>query len=213
MSYRGGMAFPQKLLNDNEQLVLDLRPHWWFMAGSTALLVAAVAVGLLALSADVADPLKIGAAVLVVVALGYFGIRYARWATTDFVLTTDRIISRYGLLSKSGVEIPLDRVNTVFFNQSLFERMLRAGDLVIESASERGAQSFTDIRRPAAVQREIYVQIEANENRKFDRMGGGGGGRELSIPEQIEKLAELEARGVLSKAEFDAKKAALLDRM
>lgn len=206
------MAFPQKLLNDNEQLVLDLRPHWWFMAGSTALLVAAVAVGLLALSADVADPLKIGAAVLVVVALGYFGIRYARWATTDFVLTTDRIISRYGLLSKSGIEIPLDRVNTVFFNQSLFERMLRAGDLVIESASERGAQSFTDIRRPAAVQREIYVQIEANENRKFDRMGGSGS-RELSIPEQIEKLAELEARGVLSKAEFDAKKAALLDRM
>ena len=39
------------------------------------------------------------------------------------------------------------------------------------------------------------------------------GRRELSIPEQIEKLDELRQRGVITREEFEAKKAQLLDRM
>ena len=67
---------------------------------------------------------------------------------------------------------------------------------------------------------EIYRQIEANENRKFDRMRSGPGadptqvqGAPSTIPEQIDQLAELHQRGVLSDAEFQRKKAELLERM
>jgi hypothetical protein len=60
------------------------------------------------------------------------------------------------------------------------------------------------------VQNEIYRQIEASQTRDADRSAGR---RELSIPEQIDKLDELRSRGVISQAEFDAKKAQLLDRM
>jgi hypothetical protein len=98
--------------------------------------------------------------------------------------------------------------------------MLGSGDLVIESAGEMGRQNFSNVRHPSAVQNEIYRQIEANENRKFDRVGAsaaagshGGPGAEGSIPEQIRELDELRRQGLLTDAEFAAKKQQLLDRM
>ena len=86
------------------------------------------------------------------------------------MITTDRLIYRHGVLSKHGIEIPLERVNTVFFSQSILERMVGSGDLVIESAGELGRQDFSNVRKPSAVQNEIHKQMEANENRKFDRV-------------------------------------------
>ncbi len=99
-----------------------------------------------------ADPapnlLNLIVAVGVLAALGWFGFTYLRWTTTSFIVTTDRLISRVGVLSRSGIEIPLEKINTVFFRQSLFERIIKSGDLEIESASEEGTQDFSDIRRP-----------------------------------------------------------------
>ncbi len=129
------------------------------------------------------------------------------------MVTSQRVIHRVGVISKHGIEVPLERINTVFFNQSVFERMLGAGDLGIESAGERGSETFEDVRKPAIVQNEIYRQMEANSN----RARGGGPAvtqqAQLSIPEQIEKLDELRKRGVISEQEFAAKKADLLNRM
>ncbi|MBV9952529.1 MAG: PH domain-containing protein [Acidimicrobiia bacterium] len=126
-----------------------------------------------------------------------------------FVLTSDRILTRRGWISKSGVEIPLERINTVFFNQSLFERMIGAGDLAIESAGERGTETMTDIRKPAVVQREIYVQMESNENRKFDRARAPSSSG-ISTAEQLEKLHNLLQQGAITQAQFEAERAKLI---
>jgi len=85
-----------------------------------------------------------------------------------------------------------------------------AGDLLIESGGEQGQQRFSNIRRPFEVQNEIYRQMERSAARDMDRMAGR---RQLSVPEQIEKLDELRQKGVISQAEFDAKKAQLLRQM
>jgi uncharacterized membrane protein YdbT with pleckstrin-like domain len=214
------VPFSRKLLNSDEEIVLDLHPHWWFFFQPLVTLVGAVILGILLFSniLDLPDVFNVPAGVVILVALGWFGIRYAQWITTNFVVTTDRLIYRSGVLSKHGVEIPLDRVNTVFFSQRLIERMLGAGDLVIESAGEMGRQSFTNVRKPSAVQNEIYKQMEANENRKFDRVGRGAGtaggeSREPSIPDQIHRLDELRRSGAITEDEYQAKKTQLLDRM
>ena len=93
--------------------------------------------------------------------------------------------------------------------------MLGSGDLVIESASETGQQHFTDVRKPSAVQNEIYRQMEANENRKFDRAGSSlaANAGQGSIPAQIRELEALRRDGVLSDEEFHQAKQELLDRM
>ena len=226
------MAFPRNLLNEREELVLDLRPHWFFLAKQALALFVAVVFGIAVLAAldsgGAKSVLSIVAGVAVIGTLAWFGWSYAVWNTTMFVLTSDRIVTRRGVLSKQGVEIPLERVNTVFFKQSVFERMLGSGDLAIESAGERGTESFSNIRKPSIVQKEIYVQMEHNENRKFDRINPAAHAAAAApaapgpndptavagdIPAQIEKLAELHQRGVLSDAEYQRKKAELLERM
>jgi uncharacterized membrane protein YdbT with pleckstrin-like domain len=209
------VAFPRRLLNDEEDIALDLHPHWWFFAPQLTGLVGAIVLGVVVLVFDVHEILKGAVGILVLGCLIWFGVRYAVWSTTNFVVTTDRLIYRHGVISKHGIEIPLERVNTVFFSQSLFERMLRSGDLVIESAGEMGRQSFSNVRKPSAVQNEIYRQMEDNENRKFDRIGAARGPstQEDSIPAQIRELDELRRQGVLSEDEFAKKKQQLLDRM
>jgi uncharacterized membrane protein YdbT with pleckstrin-like domain len=199
------VPFPKKLLHDTEELVLDLRPHWWFLAGPVVVLVLALA--LLAFTLQTGNDWdQLVAAGLAVLALLWFLVRYAKWTTTNLALTSDRLIYRSGVVAKQGIEIPLERINTVFSNQSMFERIIRAGDLVVESGGERGQQSFKDIPKPLGVQNEIYRQMEANNARMYQ----GRGGSTLSVAEQLEKLDDLRRRGVIDDAEFESQKRALL---
>jgi uncharacterized membrane protein YdbT with pleckstrin-like domain len=207
------VAFNRKLLNAGEDVVLDLHPHWYFFVRPLLVLVVSSVIGVLLLMWGW-EGLPLAVVGLVVLgSLVWFGVTYAQWVTTHFVITTDRLIYRHGVLAKRGIEIPLERVNTVFFSQSIFERVLGSGDLVIESAGEQGRQEFDNVRKPSAVQNEIYLQMEANENRKFDRIGNRSGPAEASIPAQIAELDSLRQQGVISDQEFQAKKAQLLDRM
>jgi uncharacterized membrane protein YdbT with pleckstrin-like domain len=210
------VPFPRKLLNEREDIVLDLHPHWWYFSPPLFALVGSIVLGIV-VWVSTWDWAQIPVGILILGCLLWFGLRYARWMTTNFVVTTDRLIYRHGVLAKHGIEIPLDRVNTVFFRQSIFERLVSGGDLVIESAGEMGRQAFSNVRNPSAVQNEIYRQIEANENRKFDRVGQSvaavGDDREASIPAQIRELDELRKQGLVTEEEFVAKKQQLLDRM
>jgi uncharacterized membrane protein YdbT with pleckstrin-like domain len=206
------VPLPRKLLNEGEEVVLDLHPHWWFLAPQTAALVGAILLGALVLLNVDNGIIQLLSGFLILVALGWWIVRYVDWRSTNFVVTTDRLIHRHGVLAKHGIEIPLERVNNVLFSQRLFERLLGAGDLVIESAGESGRQAFSDVRKPSAVQNEIYRQIEANENRKFDRIGQGHGGGQLSVADELAKLDRLRRDGVLSEDEFAAEKARLLGR-
>lgn len=198
--------------------MLDLRPHVWFMARPGAALLVAVIAGIAALT-KAPQFVQIAAAVLLLFAAIWFGWMYLTWVTTNFVVTTDRCIYRKGVIAKSGIEIPLERINTVFFEQGVWERMIGAGDLAIESAGESGRQEFDNVRAPSEVQNIIYQEMEDNENRKFDRINrneaasGATAVSAASVPQQIEELDGLRRRGLISDAEFDQKKADLLRRM
>ncbi len=203
------MPYPKKLLNDYETVALDLHPHWWFFAEPVLALVSSIVAGILVrvfLDGDSEKILTYVAIVAIIASVIWLAARYAKWANTNFVITSDRIIFRSGVLSKSGIEIPLERVNNVLFNQGIFERMLGAGDLLIESGGEAGQQRFTDVRRPERVQNLIHSQMEVNESRRF---GGGAGGTDVAT--QLEKLEGLVERGTISQDEFEQQKRRLLD--
>lgn len=197
-------------MNDYETVALDLHPHWWYFSEPVSALVASIVLGIaakVAVDGDTEDVLSWIAIVLIVVSALWLIFRYAKWATTNFVITSDRIIFRSGIIAKSGIEIPLERVNNVLFNQSIFERVLGAGDLLIESGGEAGQQRFTDIRRPERVQNLIHAQMEVNEARRFSGVGGGGS----DVATQLEKLEGMLERGTLTQEEFDDQKRKLLE--
>lgn len=205
------MGFPKKYLNEGEEIILDLRPHWFFIFGPGIVLALALFLAIWVSQNVDSDFVLFPALALALAALLFFLVRYAQWLTTDFVLTTDRLIYRKGVLARQGREIPLERVNNVSYEQSLFQRMMRAGDLLVESAGESGQSNFGHFADPQGTQNEIHRAIEAAAARDADRMAGGR--RELSPLEQLEKLEELRQRGVISQAEFEVKKAQLLDRL
>ena len=135
---------------------------------------------------------------------------YVKWANTNFVITSDRLIFRYGVIGKNGIEIPLERVNNVNFRQSIFERFVGAGDLVIESGGEDGASRFTDIRKPEQVKNLIHSQMEVNEQRRGGFYPSSAPVPAVDVASQLEKLEGLLHRGSLSREEFDAQKRKLL---
>jgi len=216
------MPYPESELHASEELILDLHPHWWFFAKSVAGLAVAVVVAVFVLAQGWSWA-NVPVALFVFGTLVWFVQRYIAWVSTHFVLTSDRVIFRSGIISKHGIEIPLERINTIFFHQRIFERLLGLGDLEIESASKDGAQPFEDIQNPSGVQNEIYQQMEANEvksaRRAADAIVEAQAGTVrpadsgVSIPDQIAQLSKLRDSGALTEEEFQAKKAQLLDRM
>ena len=209
------MAFSDKHLNDGEEVVLDLHPHWYFLFPRGALLVILIGLWLLSLMVDgtARTVAQVAVGLGVLVALIWFVLRLIEWWSTQFVVTTERCIHRSGVLTKRGIEVPLDRIHTVFFNQTLLERFLRSGDIGIESAGENSQQTFSDIIGPLNVQRTIYQQIEEYENRRQDRLGRvvrGSTEPSTSVADEVQKLHELFESGALTREEFEAQKAKLL---
>jgi uncharacterized membrane protein YdbT with pleckstrin-like domain len=205
------MGFPRRLLAENEQLILDLRPHWISLVlpiGATGLIVAAVVAALAYVPATWPNWVAWAAVVVGVILLIAYPVRFfVDWVTSHFVVTTDRLIHREGWFAKRSMEIPLENVNDVRFNQSVFERLIKAGDLTIESAGEFGQQNFTDIRDPENVQKVIYEIGEQNKQRMYT--GGRGA---PSIADELDKLDRLRDEGVISNEEFEAQKARLLEQ-
>lgn len=209
------MPYPKKNLNANESIALDMHPHWWYFAEPAFSLVLAIAIGIVVLSQtdSGSDARKAGGWIalilLVVTALWLLG-RYLKWVTTNFVITSQRLIFRQGVFAKSGIEIPLERVNNVNFNQSVFERVLGAGDLLIESGGEDGQQRFTDIRHPDKVQNLVHAQMEGLAMRRGGYAAAAKSGGD-DFTAQLERLEGLLERGSITQEEFDAQKRKLLD--
>ncbi len=212
------VRFPRSLLADHEKLVVDLRPHWIALVGPATVLVLVILAEIL-LFANFDPPSMVTWLVLLAgaVVLIAFPVRaFLAWVTSHFVVTTDRVIHRSGWLAKRSMEMPLERINDVTFTQSVFERVVGAGSLRIQSASEYGQNHFRDIRRPEDVQKLIYEMAEANEA----RMRGTGDARTETIEtdadsplDEIEQLARMKDEGIISEEEFETQKRRLLGRL
>ena len=211
------MPYPKKNLNANESIALDMHPHWWYFAEPAFALVVSIVIGIVVLTqTDSGSSARkaggwIALILLVVTAFWLLG-RYLKWVTTNFVITSQRLIFRQGVFAKSGIEIPLDRVNNVNFNQTVFERILGAGDLLIESASEDGQQRFTDIRHPDKVQNLVHAQMEVLAQRRGGYASASASGTPGAgdVTAQLERLEGLLQRGTISQEEFDAQKHKLI---
>jgi uncharacterized membrane protein YdbT with pleckstrin-like domain len=207
------VAFPKKLLTAGEELIIDARPHWIALVGpvaATVVLAAGLIYGLVKVD-NSAGQLAIAAVVLILFVI-YPLRRFIQWITSHFVVSNQRIIHRQGWIAKTSMEVPLQRINDVRFHQSVFERMVGAGDLIIESAGTRGQEVFSDIRHPEAMQRTIY---ERAQTREMGMSGGGAAAAPAPAPgpsatEELARLADLRDRGVLTDEEFQAQKAKLL---
>ena len=166
------MGYPDNVLAGDEQVVLHRHPHWKRLIGPVIVLIlasAAASFGSAVVSSTSWDPTAkrvvfwvIGAIWLVLI--GWLTLLpFLNWLTTHFVITDRRVMFRHGLLSRSGIDIPLARINSVEFRHRLIDRILRTGTLIVESASQDPLE-FYDIPRVEQVHALLYHEV-------FDTLG------------------------------------------
>jgi len=157
----------------DERLVLLLHPHWKTLIRPILIAALVVAVVLIAEvlipggSGAVAARGAVGVAAVLVLMLLLI-VPLLRWRTTTYELTTKRLRTRYGIVTRRGRDIPLTRISDVSFEKGLLDRLLGAGRLVVESAGEHGQIVLTDIPHVEDVQATLFRLVE-DEQRRLER--------------------------------------------
>lgn len=174
------MAYPDDLLSPSEHVVIHKHPHWKMLLLPVLVLLVVVGAGsaLVALASDLtwaSVAWAIIAAVALVLVAWLVLTPLVRWRTTHFILTSDRVMYREGVLKRTGLDIPLTRINSVRFEHSLLDRLLGCGTLIIESASDEPLE-FDDIPGVEQVHSMLYREINDNPDDDFqpeDRVTDG----------------------------------------
>jgi uncharacterized membrane protein YdbT with pleckstrin-like domain len=150
------VAISKNLLNEGESIVVDTRTH------PKALLLPILAlVVFLAIAVFVQTVVDQHVLTLVVWALAAIGIIWfflrplLIWLTATYTITTRRLITRHGVITRRGHDIPLTRVSDVAYEKDLIDRMLGCGTLVISDASTHGQVALPDIPHVEDVQRKL----------------------------------------------------------
>ena len=206
------MSWPEDTLTEGESIVTQFRPHWKLLAIPTlwflAVVVAIVAVVRWVPGRGIWDLLAVA---VLLVAFVWLVVRpVVDWYYTRYVLTTERLITRRGLIGRHGVEIPLENITNVNFEQTILERMLGAGDLLVESAGETGQSEFLDIPHPDRFQAVLY-KVREQRTLELRGMGGASSPRVPDTAERLRQLAALRDEGIIDEAEYEEKRRELLE--
>lgn|GEM_PF-211233 len=155
------MPISTRLLDDDEEVLVDLRPHWVFLSGPAALTAVALAVAITVVVRFPNAPIGVAwvLAAMVVVPAVWLVARVVRWLGISLVVTTYRVIYRRGIVGRDLVQVRLQRVAEVHYTQTLIDRVIGSGRLVIELIGD-SPMAVDDVRRPRALQRVVNRQLD-----------------------------------------------------
>ena len=210
------MGWPEDSLSEGEVVETEFRQHWKLLIVPIAWFVLAlIIIGVIAWivpDGDTWDWVQLVLTLAVVGAAIWFVVRpIVSWLTTRYVLTNERLVTRRGLIAKAGIEIPLENITNVNFSQTAIERMLGAGDLLVESAGTTGQSEFKNIPRPDNFASLLY---KVREERAVSMQGGTVvQARDSDPTEQLQRLKKLHDDGILTDEEYQAKRQKLVDEI
>ncbi len=163
------MGISPKLLSDGEHVIVSTRTHWKaLILPVLALLVTCAAAGFLLSqlpSGSSHDPLMWVVLAVAAGAIGWFSLRpFVIWLTAEYTVTNRRLISRLGVFTRTGRDIPLYRINDVSYERDLIDRALGCGTLVIAVASEEGRSVLPDVPHVERLQLQITDLLFGNDD-------------------------------------------------
>jgi len=206
------MGYPKRLLTTGEEIVREFRPHWRMLViplvWTLVLAAAVVLTWIYPPEQGWFDWGVTGIAALAWLVLGLYPL--ISWFFTLYVLTNERLIARSGVLARHGLEIPLEQINDLSFHQSVVERALRCGDLLIESAGEQGQSRFSNIPEPEQFHSLLYRVREERTRALQGHHGAAPAPQGDDAVSRLERLAKLQADGMISREEYEAEKKKIL---
>ena len=154
------MGISSKLLNEGETVVLSTRTHAKALLWPLVLLVVGLVIGV---AGQVYLPGIAALAVWILVAVGvvWWVVRpILVWASATYTLTTRRLITRRGVITRRGHDIPLSRISDVAYEHGPIDRLLGCGTLIISDASTHGRVVLHDIPEVEETQRKIHELLD-----------------------------------------------------
>lgn len=134
------MGLSSNLLGEGEYEIAHLRTHpkaliWPMIAMILVLVVAIVALVFMPTSWQPWSGITIAVLVLIA-AFPLFIVPLVRWLTTTYSITNRRLITRTGIITRSGHDIPLRRISNVSYEHELTDRIFGCGSLVFTTSAE-----------------------------------------------------------------------------
>jgi uncharacterized membrane protein YdbT with pleckstrin-like domain len=204
----------KSLLGENEQVLFVTHQHWLVLAGEilseSLLSIALVVLVSLIYALWMHNVLVLLGYLLLIFPLISLLRDVLIWSKRKYVVTTRRVMQLSGLFNKNVTDSSLDKVNDVKMSQSFLGRMFGYGDIEILTASELGVNKFTHIGNPIQ-----YKSAMINAKEKLERLPTEAATSRPtpSLADLLTQLDLLRQHGVLTEAEFQAKKAELLKKM
>lgn len=153
------MAISPKLLNEGESIVLSTRTHLKVLLLPLLILLVSIAAAawLSSLVDDAGNGIvRIAIWVVAAIVVAWWVIRpVLAWLTATYTVTNRRIITRSGIITRRGHDIPLNRISDVSYEHGLIDRMLGCGTLIIADASTHGRVELKDIPRAEDAHRQL----------------------------------------------------------
>ena len=163
------MAISQKLLNDGETVVISTRTHPKALLVPVLALVVLLAIGVAVQTVLDQHVVTLVAWVLVALGVVWYVLRpFLVWASASYTFTDRRLITRTGVLTRRGHDIPLSRISDVASELGLVDRMLGCGTLIISDASTHGSVRLPDIPHVEDTQRRLNLLLSELEHSGHD---------------------------------------------
>lgn len=164
--------FIEKTLEPGETVILKGRLHWSYNFRYTAVGILAIILGIgglimaqanesLAYSDGAASITVIGA-IFVILGVLSIGFGYFLRSKTEFAVTNTRFIQKDGIFNIKMTEIPLFKVETINFYQTVFERMIGTGSIeLVGSGGTNHKVSY--LQQPYNVRNIIATYMKENK--------------------------------------------------
>ncbi len=213
------MSASRLLLGANEELVFQTRQHWFIplmhLVTDLVLIVLLFVAGMVVPAAfpQLPSELVYFATAVLSISVALSAItELMRWRRARVVVTDRRVLQTQGVFVGSVIDVGLDTIIETALHQTWPGRVLGFGDVDLVTSSLEGTVRCSSIERPAALQTAIDT-VRA----RYDGYLGQDVVRVYEEPRDVrallEQLAALRDRGVLSAAEFEAKKRDVLSRI
>jgi uncharacterized membrane protein YdbT with pleckstrin-like domain len=165
------MGYVERHLLPDEAVLYKTRLHWVLFFKPAVVMVAGLVLAIALWR--VAEPpwLWLVGAAVAAVGLLWLLVHYVELMTSEFAVTTSRLIFKVGLIARYTTELLLGKVESIGVHQSLAGRVLRYGDLtVIGTGGTR--EVFRRVRDPIGFRNQV----------QHASLGGGRGERAAAPP-------------------------------
>ncbi len=92
----------------------------------------------------------------------FWGAAPVRYFTTELAITNKRVIAKFGLISRSTIEINLQKIESIQVHQGILGRIFNFGSIIVSGAGNPQAP-VPGVSNPLVFRREFIVAQEGSE--------------------------------------------------